>query len=103
MTAGREQTAFYQLSALAVALIALTMATPLAFKAWGDNGYMALTVPTVLVTLAATHVADRAPVVRSLWLIVIVAIVLRGALLTLEPLLSTDIYRYIWDGRVQAA
>jgi alpha-1,6-mannosyltransferase len=101
--AGREQIAFYQLGALAVALVGLTLVTPLAFRAWGDNGYMALTVPTALVALAATCVAERGPPVRSLWLIVIVAIVLRGALLTLEPLLSTDIYRYIWDGRVQAA
>jgi hypothetical protein len=101
--AGREQTAFYQLCALAVALVGLTLATPLAFKAWGDNGYMALTVPTVLVTLAATYVAERGPTVRSLWLIFVVAVALRGVLLSLEPLLSTDIYRYIWDGRVQAA
>jgi alpha-1,6-mannosyltransferase len=101
--AGREQTAFYQLCALALALIALTLVTPLAFKAWGDNGYMVLTIPAALVALAATYVADRAPMLRSLWLIVVVAIGLRVALLALEPLLSTDIYRYIWDGRVQAA
>lgn len=104
MTAvAHEQAAFYKLCALAVALVALTLATPLAFKAWGDNGYMALTVPTALVALAATCIAERGPTVRSLWLIFAVAIVLRVALLTLEPLLSTDIYRYIWDGRVQAA
>lgn len=101
--AGRGPTGFYQLCGLAVALVTLTLMTPPAFKAWGDNAYMALTIPAALVALAATCVADRAPTVRSLWLIVVVAIVLRGALLTLEPLLSTDIYRYIWDGRVQAA
>ena len=28
---------------------------------------------------------------------------MRLALLFVEPYLSTDIYRYIWDGRVQAA
>ena len=101
--AGREQIAFYQLCALAVALVALTLATPLVFKIWGDNGYMALTVPTALVALAASYAAERGPIVRSLWLIFVVAIVLRGVLLALEPLLSSDIYRYIWDGRVQAA
>jgi hypothetical protein len=40
--------------------------------------------------------------VHSLWLIVAVAIGLRGAVLALDPLLSSDIYRYVWDGRVQA-
>ena len=100
---GHERTAFIQLCALAVALVSLTLLTPVAFKAFGDNGYMALTVPAALVALAATRIAERGPAVRSLWLIVLVAVGLRGALLTLEPLLSTDIYRYIWDGRVQAA
>ena len=28
---------------------------------------------------------------------------LRGYVLLFDPLLSSDIYRYIWDGRVQAA
>jgi alpha-1,6-mannosyltransferase len=102
IAASRERTAFYQLCALAVALIALTLATPRAFAIWGDNGYIALTVPAAFVALAATRVAERGPTVRSLWFILVVAIGLRGAVLALEPLLSSDIYRYIWDGRVQA-
>ena len=32
-----------------------------------------------------------------------VAVALRALLLTAPPILSSDIYRYIWDGRVQAA
>ena len=31
------------------------------------------------------------------------AVLMRLALLFVEPYLSTDIYRYVWDGRVQAA
>jgi hypothetical protein len=103
MTAGcSERAAFCQLCAIAVLLIALTLATPGAFEAWGDKGYIALTVPAALIACAATGIAERAPIARSLWVIVVVAIVLRGAVLALEPLLSTDIYRYVWDGRVQA-
>jgi alpha-1,6-mannosyltransferase len=98
----RERIAFYQLCAIAVVLIALTLAAPVAFEAWGDNGYIALTVPAAFIALAATGIAERGPTARSLWVIVVVAIVLRGAVLALEPLLSTDIYRYVWDGRVQA-
>src|SRR5262249_19816733 len=103
VTAARpERTAFHQLCALALALITLTLATPFAFKAFGDNGYIALMVPAGFIAWAATHVAERAGVVRSLWVIVVVAIGLRFAVLIVEPLLSSDIYRYIWDGRVQA-
>jgi hypothetical protein len=54
-------------------------------------------------TLAATRVAERAPTTRALWLIFGVGIALRFYALLYDPLLSTDIFRYIWDGRVQAA
>ncbi|MCB8878305.1 hypothetical protein [Acidisoma silvae] len=39
---------------------------------------------------------------QTIWLVLGVAILLRLALLTTPPMLSTDIYRYVWDGRVQA-
>lgn len=103
IAAAGERKAFYHLCALGVALSVLTFATPVAFKIWGDNGYIILTLTTALITLAATYVAERGPAVQSLWLIIAVAVGLRVVLLALEPLLSTDIYRYIWDGRVQAA
>jgi hypothetical protein len=38
-----------------------------------------------------------------LLIVLIGAAVMRLALLFTEPTLSTDVYRYIWDGRVQAA
>ena len=40
---------------------------------------------------------------RAIWVVLIVAVVLRLPLLFAPPLLSSDIYRYVWDGRVQAA
>ncbi|MGH7014788.1 MAG: glycosyltransferase 87 family protein [Stellaceae bacterium] len=40
---------------------------------------------------------------RMLIGVLAVAAVMRVAVLTAPPSLSTDIYRYIWDGRVQAA
>lgn len=46
----------------------------------------------------------RMPPSRPALLMVIgVAVLLRAAFLPAPPLLSSDIYRYIWDGRVQAA
>lgn len=40
---------------------------------------------------------------QALWLVLGVAVLLRVVLLASPPLLSTDIFRYVWDGRVQAA
>ena len=100
---GDEVAALRGLAAIAVAVAALMVATPFAFKAAGDNAFIALTIPAGLLVIAATAVAERAPTRRVLWLIIAVAIGLRIVALSWEPLLSSDIYRYIWDGNVQAA
>jgi hypothetical protein len=39
----------------------------------------------------------------ALVVILVGAVAMRLSLLLVEPYLSTDIYRYVWDGRVQAA
>ena len=104
MTASQgERSAFYRLCSLGAALAALTLLTPFFFRSWGDNAYIALTIPAGVIAFIATRVAERIPTVRTLWFIVGLAIALRVALLMLDPLLSSDIYRYVWDGRVQAA
>jgi alpha-1,6-mannosyltransferase len=82
---------------------AITLATPFIFRAGGDNAYMACAVATGLVAIAATSTAERAPTRNALWIIIGVAVFLRVVLLFTEPLLSSDIYRYVWDGKVQAA
>src|ERR1700723_1922952 len=92
-----------RLTGIAAVLIALTSVTPFAFRALGDNAYIALTMVAALFTIVATRVAERMPPDRVLWLIFSVAILLRAYVLLFDPLLSSDIYRYIWDGRVQAA
>jgi hypothetical protein len=91
------------LTAIGAVIIGLTLATPFAFERFGDNAFMALTIPAGLLTLAATAQAERAPPKRALWLIFGVAVVLRAYVLLFDPLLSSDIYRYVWDGKVQAA
>jgi hypothetical protein len=37
------------------------------------------------------------------WFVVCVAVAMRAMTLAAPPLLSTDVYRYVWDGRVQMA
>jgi hypothetical protein len=91
------------LTAIGAVVVGLTLATPFAFERFGDNAFMALTMPAGLLTIAATAQAERTPTTRALWLILGVAIGLRAYVLLFDPLLSSDIYRYVWDGKVQAA
>jgi alpha-1,6-mannosyltransferase len=93
----------YILVGIGVVIVGLTLSTPTAFEALGDNAFMALTIPAGLLTIAATGVAERAPQKHALWLIFGLAILLRAYVLAFDSLLSSDIYRYVWDGKVQAA
>jgi hypothetical protein len=90
------------LTAIGAVVVGLTLASPFAFERLGDNAFMALTMPAGLLTIAATAQAERTPTTRALWLILGVAIGLRAYVLLFDPLLSSDIYRYVWDGKVQA-
>jgi carboxypeptidase C (cathepsin A) len=38
---------------------------------------------------------------RTIWLVLAVAVAMRVLALAAPPILSSDIYRYVWDGRVQ--
>lgn len=93
----------YRLWALGVAAAVLTVAASFAFRVKGDNAYIILALLTGLVAIAATAVAPRTNERTALWTIAVVAISLRVYLLFTEPLLSTDIFRYVWDGIVQGA
>jgi alpha-1,6-mannosyltransferase len=94
--------ALYRLVFCGTGIALLTLAAPFAFEAGGDNAFIALAIPAALLAIPATAAAERAPR-RALWLIVAVAIALRLFAISFPPLLSSDIYRYVWDGTVQAA
>jgi alpha-1,6-mannosyltransferase len=91
------------LAGIGAVLAGLTLVTPSAFEAYGDNALIALTVAAGLLTIVATRLAERVPPDRALCLIFGLGIALRIFVLLFDPLLSSDIYRYVWDGRVQAA
>jgi alpha-1,6-mannosyltransferase len=91
------------LAAIGVVLIGLTLLTPFAFRTLGDNAFIALAMIAGLLTIAATNLAERMPSNRALWLVFAIAILLRACVLLFDPFLSSDIYRYVWDGMVQAA
>ncbi|MGY3618260.1 TIGR04282 family arsenosugar biosynthesis glycosyltransferase [Bradyrhizobium sp. USDA 10063] len=91
------------LASIGAALVALTLVTPFAFEAYGDNAFIALSIAAGLLTIVATRLVERAPPDRALLLVLGLRIALRICALLFDPLLSTDIYRYVWDGKVQAA
>src|SRR5712671_2651192 len=75
---------------IAAILVALTLATPFAFEAGGDNAFIALTIPAGLLTIVATHLAERAPAKRALWLVFGIGIFLRAYVLLYDPLRSEE-------------
>lgn len=89
--------------AIGAALLALTLIGPAVHAGAGDIAYVALAVMQGLLVAYATRLGVTCPEQQALWLIFGVALALRAALLLVPPHLSTDIYRYVWDGRVQGA
>ncbi|HEX2941704.1 MAG TPA: hypothetical protein VHO91_11705, partial [Rhodopila sp.] len=93
-------------------LLALTFGA-LAVQAPGDliigalaktRLFVAITGLSVVVYLLAVRtVVRRAPARGSLWIVLLVAVAMRLPLIAAPPFLSSDVYRYVWDGRVQAA
>jgi hypothetical protein len=91
------------LAVMAIALTGLTVATPslhLRYSGWALIATFAL---GGLGAYATSRLGDRSDQRSALIIILAGAVAMRLALLFVEPYLSSDIYRYIWDGRVQAA
>jgi hypothetical protein len=53
--------------------------------------------------LTASQTLRRPPSRHAIWIVLLVAVALRLPVLLAPPFLSTDVFRYVWDGRVQAA
>ncbi|WP_428534927.1 glycosyltransferase 87 family protein [Rhodopila sp.] len=92
---------------LALTLGALSLHVPgalgvgsIRLKTW----FVVISGTSALFYLAAVFTVLRRPAqTRAVWLVLLVAAALRLPLIVAPPFLSTDIYRYVWDGRVQAA
>jgi alpha-1,6-mannosyltransferase len=68
------------------------------------DAIVGLMVAATVLYFAAVGLVMRAlPDDNTLWLVIGVALAMRAALLVSPPFMSTDVYRYVWDGRVQAA
>ena len=89
---------------LGVALAA-TMAVVARFDARRDTEIvLALAAAASIIYLIAIWLVSRGrvPGRTGLWVCLALAVLCRVPLLQVEPTLSDDIYRYVWDGRIQA-
>jgi hypothetical protein len=88
---------------MAIGMCALTTGADLLH--WRLGGWVLIGSFAVgsLGAFAAVHVGKQINQNFALLIILIGAAAMRLALLFSEPTLSSDIYRYVWDGRVQAS
>src|SRR3954454_1231876 len=91
------------LAALGLAICALTALGAPTLRAYGDNAFCALALASGGLAAWATRVAGTRGDGRTLALVLALGVLMRLIVLPVEPLLSDDIFRYVWDGRVEAA
>lgn len=84
-------------------LLAFAVAAPWIVRRFGYAVFVPALAASGLVTIFATRCAADVPARTGLMIVLGFALAMRFALVGIEPLLSTDLYRYVWDGRVQAA
>jgi len=94
-------------ASLALTLAALALHVPGADTVGTDlrhNLFVALLGVAAAVYLLAVGLVVRRPAATGSVLVVLgVAIAMRLVVLIPQPFLSSDVYRYVWDGRVQVA
>lgn len=96
-------TANARLALIGVVLLGIVLGGPYLHRGVGDLAFITLLLTHGALALRATRLAMASPGRRTLLLIGGVAVALRLGLLFGAPTLSTDAYRYVWDGRVQNA
>jgi len=106
-----HDSAYRRLAFLGVLLLALTLGA-LALHIPGaitvgsptrKSLFVALLGVAALVQFGAVSIVLRGVPRGAVWLVIAVGLAARIGPLIAPPFLSTDLYRYVWDGRVQAA
>ncbi|WP_407529173.1 glycosyltransferase 87 family protein [Methylobacterium oryzisoli] len=112
MWRARLTSPLFRLALLGAALAALTLGALALHIPGADtvgtplraNLFVGVLAVSVGVYLLAVRLVLRSDLPASApWLVLALAVLLRLALLPELPFLSSDIYRYVWDGQVQAA
>jgi len=93
----------WALACVGFGIFALMIIGPALRAAWGDLAFNATTLAQGALVLLAVPLATRVPPRMALLVILIGAVAMRVPPLFDYPFLSTDVFRYVWDGRVQGA
>src|SRR3954471_11774545 len=99
----RELTALAGLFGIGCGMLAFVAAGPWIIRSFGYGVFIPAVIASGFLTIAATQFSVAAPARIGLLIVLGFALAMRLLLVGEEPFLSTDLYRYIWDGRVQAA
>lgn len=84
-------------------MIALAANAARGYETYDEIGFVVTALPMGFIAFAGLWVARRAPQAAALLVIFAVGVILRVIAFHDDPLLSTDIFRYVWDGRVAHA
>jgi alpha-1,6-mannosyltransferase len=103
VNARQDLAALIALCAAGGAILMLVAAAPWIIRTYSYGVFIPALAASGVITIAATSLSASVPARTGLLVILGLALVMRLLLLGQEAFLSTDLYRYIWDGRVQAA
>jgi hypothetical protein len=92
-----------QLLAVGAALVVLGWVAPPLHRAAGGAVWFALIGLWAVGAFTGARLAARCDTRLTLLIVLAAAVLMRLPLLLEPPYLSSDIYRYVWDGRVQRA
>jgi len=84
-------------------MLAFVAAGPWIVRELGDGALAPAAAASGLLTMLAATLSSRVDGRIALAVVLVLALAMRLSLVGEEPFLSSDLYRYIWDGRVQAA
>ncbi len=89
------------LSVTGLGLVLAAATGPVVHRSLGGVAWLVLIFAWAGLALAALRLAAKCPQWSALWIVLIAAVLMRLPLLIEPPYLSSDMYRYVWDGRVQ--
>ena len=103
LTQMRGYPAHLSLLAIGLSLCVLTATGPTLHARLGDWALVSVFAAAAIGAFYGSRLGELTDQRSALIFILVGAVGMRLALLFAEPTLSSDIYRYVWDGRVQAS
>lgn len=98
-----DNRSLWGLAGIGLGIFALMLVGPPLRAAWGDLPFNAVTLVQGGLCMLAVPLATRLPARTALFLILLAGLAMRIPPILDYPFLSTDAFRYVWDGRVQGA